>query len=163
LPSEIAARANENGWHKQVDHTSTMPWTARRIIKMLNNRHFIGDIRYGDTWIPGQHEPLVDLERCSKARMQTGSRRHGPKSKSKIHQIRFLKVLIPCPECGRKLSVSSKTRRRKGGGIILFSDYCCRSTSGQLVPKIVEFVTIDEANVKITVRLKPDALDYLMT
>ena len=69
----VVARANEKGWHKQVDHTSTMPRTARRIVELLNNRHYIDDIRYGDTWIPGQNEPLVDLEQYSQARMQIAS------------------------------------------------------------------------------------------
>ncbi len=33
----------------------------------------------------------------------------------------------------------------------------------QIVPKIVEFVTIDDASEKVTVKLKLDALDYLKT
>ena len=33
----------------------------------------------------------------------------------------------------------------------------------QLVPKILESVSIDEASGKAIVKLKPDVLDYLMT
>lgn len=39
-----------------------------------------------------------------------------------------------CPDCGRRLSVSSKSRQRKSGATILFSDYCCRSTSSGRPP-----------------------------
>jgi len=33
----------------------------------------------------------------------------------------------------------------------------------QLVPKILESVSIDEASETVIVKLKPDVLDYLMT
>ena len=134
LPSDIAARANERGWHKQQETASVTLWTARRIIELLNNRHYIGDIRYGDEWIPGQHQPLIDLELYSQARLKIASRRNERKSKVSVPQNRFLKGLILCPDCGRRLSVSSKSRQRKSGATILFSDYCCRSTAGGRPP-----------------------------
>ncbi len=195
------------GWCKQQGTTSATVWTARRIIELLNNRHYIGDIRYGKEWIPGQHQSLVDLELYSQARLKIASRRNERKSKLPTPQNRFLKGLILCPECGRKLSVSSKSRRRKSGATILFSDYCCRSTSGgrppcpgvrfkaalledgvikaigllsdsnaelaehwnqldlrqqrQLVPRIVESVSIDAERETITVTLKSDALEFM--
>jgi hypothetical protein len=173
----------------------------------LNNRHYIGDIRYVDEWIPGQHQPLVDLELYSHARLKIASRRNERKSKVSVPQNRFLKGLILCPDCGRRLSVSSKSRQRKSGATILFSDYCCRSTSrGRppcpgvrftatlleddvmkaikllsesnaelarhwnkldlpqqrlLVPRIVEYVSIDAVSETITVKLKSDALEFL--
>jgi site-specific DNA recombinase len=134
LPSDIAVRANERGWHKQQETATATLWTARRIIALLNNRHYIGDIRYGDEWIPGQHQPLIDLELYNQARLKIASRRNERKSKVSVPQNRFLKRLILCPNCGRRLSVSSKSRQRKSGATILFSDYCCRSTSGGLPP-----------------------------
>jgi hypothetical protein len=100
----------------------------------LNNRHYIGDIRYGDEWMPGQHQPLVDLELYSQARLNIASRRNARKSKVSVPLNRFLKGLVLCPSCGRRLSVSSKSRRRKSGATILFSDDCCRSTVGGHAP-----------------------------
>lgn len=137
LPSQIALMANQQNWSSnKAGEELKFAWTPRRILSLLNNRQFIGDIPYGNEWVPGQHEPLVSLEQFSAAQMQIEKRRN-PMGMTPIPSQKhkhFLKELVPCPSCGRTMSISTKINRRKGGVAHLRADYCCRSTAGGQPP-----------------------------
>ncbi len=136
-PSQIAASANQQQWSS--NHGSNEPkfgWTPRRILAILSNRQYIGDIPYDNEWIPGQHEPIVTLDLFSAAQIQIETRRIPMRRVSIPSQKHehFLKGLVQCPSCGRNMSVSTKINRRKGKVTLVRADYCCRSTAGGQPP-----------------------------
>jgi hypothetical protein len=58
-PSDLARLANMSEW---CDHNEeTGKWTARRILKLLRNRVYVGEILNGDSTLPGEHEAIVPV------------------------------------------------------------------------------------------------------
>jgi hypothetical protein len=65
-PSDLVGLANLQCWPDQNGETGK--WTARRILKLLNNRVYIGKILNGDSTLPGlfrEHNPANALKPCS--------------------------------------------------------------------------------------------------
>jgi site-specific DNA recombinase len=56
-PSDLAGLANLQHWPDQNGETGK--WTARRILKLLNNRVYIGEILNGGSTLPGAHQAIV--------------------------------------------------------------------------------------------------------
>jgi DNA invertase Pin-like site-specific DNA recombinase len=129
--AEIADVLNEGkGIPNEFEHNRS-PWTPRRISAVLSNRHYIGQIKYGDAWVKGLHEPIVDEQAFEQAHEQTARRRTTAKTDRRISSIaNSLRGLIDCPKCGRKLSVGTDVKQIDRLCEQVTAYYRCRSNAG---------------------------------
>lgn len=58
------AQALNNAGHRMVSkkHPEGYPWTKDTVTALLGNRFYLGQVRYGDVWLPGKHEAIIDQE-----------------------------------------------------------------------------------------------------
>lgn len=77
--------------------------------QMLKNRAYIGELRYNDEWLPGRHEPLIDLGTWK--RVRTMLDQHVYRS----HELTYAGELIECGHCGHPITGEAKTKRLKKG------------------------------------------------
>lgn len=122
LPTEIAQIADEEGW-------ATGPWSARRILKLLSNPTYTGDIRDGDGTLPGQHTTIVTRRVFDQARDQVQKRRSRTPGRSAPHFDWPLRGILMCGRCGRRMSPSVSGYRN-----LKYRYYRCRSTAGDMAP-----------------------------
>lgn len=130
-PSELARLANSSLWKNH--HNETGKWTPRWITKLLSNRAYIGEIRYGKSWLPGDHGPIVSQAVFDIVQNQLAQRRLRGNSRRKSGPSRFdffqLKGLLYCGQCLRPMSTSVSIR-----GSIRYRYFRCRSHAGGRPP-----------------------------
>lgn len=129
--AEIADALNEAKRKPNEFENNKSPWTPRRISAVLSNRHYIGQIKYGDAWVRGLHKSIVDEQIFEQAHEQTARRRTTAKTDRRISSIaNSLRGLIDCPKCGRKLSVGTDVKQidRLCKQVTVY--YRCRSNAG---------------------------------
>ena len=127
-PSDLAGLANLQRWPDQKGATGK--WTARRILKLLNNRVYIGEIRNGGSTLPGAHQAIVSITVFNEVQNLLASRRTSetkPRKKtdlsSRVHS--YLSGKLICGQCNRPMSTSISHR-----GPVRYIYYRCRSDSG---------------------------------
>jgi site-specific DNA recombinase len=127
-PSDLVGLANLQRWPDQKGETGK--WTARRILKLLNNRVYIGEIRNGGSTLPGAHQAIVSVTVFNEVQNLLTSRRTSetkPRKKSdpSSRVYSFLSGKLICGQCNRPMSTSISHR-----GPIRYIYYRCRSDSG---------------------------------
>jgi site-specific DNA recombinase len=127
-PSDLAGLANLQRLPDQKGETGK--WTARRILKLLNNRVYIGEIRNGGSTLPGAHQAIVSITVFNEVQNLLASRRTSetkPRKKtdpsSRVHS--YLSGKLICGQCNRPMSTSISHR-----GPVRYIYYRCRSDSG---------------------------------
>ncbi len=127
-PSDLAGLANLQRWPDQKGEPGK--WTARRILKLLNNRVYIGEIRNGGSALPGAHQAIVSITVFNEVQNLLASRRTSetkPRKKtdlsSRVHS--YLSGKLICGQCNRPMSTSISHR-----GPVRYIYYRCRSDSG---------------------------------
>ena len=127
-PSDMAGLANLGRW---PDHKGeTGKWTARRILKLLNNRVYLGEIPNGESTLPGAHRAIVTKSMFDAAQEALAGRRTsesaGDKTKRRNERsYANLSGKLICSHCNRPMSTSMSHR-----GSIRYLYYRCRSDSG---------------------------------
>ena len=127
-PSDLVGLANLQSWPDQRGETGK--WTARRILKLLSNRVYIGEIRNGGSTLPGAHQGIVSVTVFNEVQNLLASRRTSetkPRKKtdpsSRVYS--YLSGKLICGQCNRPMSTSISHR-----GPIRYIYYRCRSDSG---------------------------------
>jgi site-specific DNA recombinase len=129
--AEIADALNERKRKPNEFETNRSPWTPRRISAVLSNRHYLGQIKYRNTWVRGLHEPIVDEQSFEQAHEQTARRRTTAKTDRSISSItNALRGLVDCPKCGRKLSIGTDVKQIDRLCKQVTTYYRCRSNAG---------------------------------
>lgn len=131
-PSDLANLANLNRWK---DHNGNEgKWTARRITKLLRNPIYVGEIRWRDSTLPGEHEQIVKRQLFDAVQRQVMDRRTRTtrpgerKDQSNPYSAHLLGLLV-CGQCDRPMSTSVSHR-----GPIRYIYYRCRSQAGGRPP-----------------------------
>jgi site-specific DNA recombinase len=104
--------------------------SIRRILKLLNNRVYIGEILDGDSTLPGAHQAIVNISVFNKVQALLASRRTTetkPRKKTdpSCRVYAFLTGKLICGQCNRPMSTSISHR-----GPVRYIYYRCRSDSG---------------------------------
>ena len=127
-PSDLAGLAKLQSWPNQLGETGK--WTARRILKLLNNRVYIGEILNGSLTLQGAHQAIVSVTVFNEVQNLLASRRTSetkPRKKtdpsSRVHS--YLSGKLICGQCNRPMSTSISHR-----GPVRYIYYRCRSDSG---------------------------------
>jgi hypothetical protein len=127
-PSDMATLANLNRW---PDHNGeTGKWTARRILKLLNNRVYVGEMPNRSSTLPGTHPAIVNRTQFDKVQEIVASRRttntqRRNRSGLSNRTYSHLSGILICGQCNRAMSTSVSYR-----GPVRYLYYRCRSNSG---------------------------------
>lgn len=75
------------------------------VVNALNNRHYLGEIKQGEEWLPGLHEPLIAPELFEAAhRGRVPGRKRGRD---------LMSGRVVCGLCGRRMSVEENGQGQK--------------------------------------------------
>ncbi|MFN3194307.1 MAG: recombinase family protein [Aureliella sp.] len=131
-PSEIAAVANAQGWLDGKGRTGS--WIPGRIRDMLNNPVYAGEIRDGESTLPGSHQAMVSNTTFEAAQRQLEKRRTQKTQVRSMPAPAYLTGVVTCGSCNRPLSTSTSQRELRSTGKVLYRYYRCRSESGGRPP-----------------------------
>ncbi|WP_068267085.1 recombinase family protein [Rubripirellula obstinata] len=131
-PSELAGLANQSHWKDQNGNVGK--WTPRRILKLLSNRVYVGEIPDGDSTLPGAHQAIVSVAAFDAVQRELISRRtqQSPRGERRArggHKHAGLLGLLVCGGCHRPMSTSISHR-----GPVRYLYYRCRSNAGGVAP-----------------------------
>ena len=87
-------------------------WPPQSIGNVLRNRTFIGELRHGENWLPGAHEPVIDVELFEAAQRQLG-KRSTERAPAALRGDFVLTGVINCGLCGSAYVGTSGTSRTK--------------------------------------------------
>lgn len=91
---EVRAYLGEQGW----------PLSHSAVNRMLANRHYLGEVRFGELVNPKAHEPLVDIEvfdAVQKLRVPAGRY-------ARSERLLARQGILRCGTCGGRMSVSHR-------------------------------------------------------
>jgi site-specific DNA recombinase len=131
-PNELANLANLSDWKDQNGESGK--WTARRILKLLQNSTYVGKIHGTRSPLPGEHEAIVgvtvfDAVQQAIAARRTRAEKSGKRTRRKNpHEANLLGLLV-CGQCDRPMTTSVSHR-----GTIRYISYRCRSNAGGRPP-----------------------------
>ena len=90
--------------------------------RILRNRFYIGEIKWGDKFYPGKHRPLVDRRTFAICQdMLDGKVRRTTKQ----IKMPFASGLLTCQHCGSMITGERIKRKLKGGGVRVHDYYRC--------------------------------------
>lgn len=99
---------------------SRRPWAQARVLGILRNRVYLGEVHSHGVFYPGEHLPLVEREVFDQVQIQLASqnRRSRPRSPGGVILIRaspsyLLRGLLRCGSCSRLMTTA--TVRRENG------------------------------------------------
>jgi site-specific DNA recombinase len=105
----IATELNGRG----IPNRTGKPWAGYTIIRIIDNPCYTGDIAYGDIYVPGSHDPLIDRETFRRANEIADARGDKQTQRALSDSDYYLTGLITCPDCGHHyIGTSAKGRNR---------------------------------------------------
>ncbi|MBN1659195.1 MAG: recombinase family protein [Anaerolineae bacterium] len=111
---EVAGILNRAGYAPS-GRAKSGRWTREGVRYMLTNPFYIGLIRYGEEYFPGQHQPLIERELWDRVQAIRKKRGSGKGAGRKPDRVYLLSRLARCSDCGLRLtSQTSKGKGRKG-------------------------------------------------
>jgi len=75
------------------------------ILRMIENKAYIGMVNYHNDWLPGNHQPIIDKNKFEFANRLREANFSGVRG----YNV-FLKNLIFCAHCGRKMSTNTGSK-----------------------------------------------------
>lgn len=85
-------------------------WTTDSIRYMVNNRFYVGEVQYKGEWFPGNHEPLITVERWQAIQDIMASRQRVAAFKAnRVARFYLLGGLLKCAECGSPMRGEYRT------------------------------------------------------
>jgi site-specific DNA recombinase len=87
-------------------------WSPQAVANILRNRSFIGELRHGETWLPGAQDPVIDLALFEAAQRQL-EKRSAERAPATLRGEFVLTGVISCGHCGGAYVGTSGTSRTK--------------------------------------------------
>lgn len=131
-PSEIASLANLKRW--AGSQGAIGKWTSGRIRDLLNNPIYIGEIRNGDSTLPGTHQAIASKATFDAVQRHMESRRTQSTPTRSSSTSRSLTGIVICGTCNRPMSTSMSQRTLGTNASVQYRYYRCRSESGGRPP-----------------------------
>lgn len=79
------------------------------IHKILRDRAYVGEVRYGGVWHPGKHTPLIDRVTWDRVQVLLGDKVY------RAHEFTYGGQLLACGCCGRPVTGESVTKVTRAG------------------------------------------------
>lgn len=124
----IAETLNDRGLY----HNST-EWNDTTIRRLLDNRHYIGEVKYARKWYPGRHNPIIEKDVFNKAQKILKARADSYVGSNK-HSVPLTGFMF-CGCCGGKYHRQAWKKRKDGTYI---ENYMCYSRSKKSKKMIVD-------------------------
>lgn len=116
-----------------IIYTDRQPkFTRSTLHRILHNRIYVGEVRYGGTWHPGTFEPLVDRQTFQAVQSRLGA-------DFKVYrkpEITFAAGLMTCGHCGRTVTGEKKHKTSPDGTRRDYSYYRCARYAADGHPKV---------------------------
>ena len=80
-----------------------------KLYTILNDRSYIGDIKFRNQWYPGTHTPIIERRLWDRVQALLGHKVY------KQHQMTYASDLIKCGHCGSPITGERKTKMTKSG------------------------------------------------
>lgn len=132
---------------------SKLRFTRSKVAWILQDRSYIGEIRYKGEWWPGTHDHLVDA--ATWERVQTLRIR----GRYQAHELVYGGELITCGHCGHTITGEAVAKKLKGGGVRKHVYYRCAKYNASDHPRIrVKQAALDEQILTLfqTLRIPDD-------
>ena len=124
----IAGTLNDRGLYRRAT-----PWDDTTIRRLLNNRHYIGEVKFAGKWYPGRQNPIVDRDTFDTAQKILKIRSDSYVASNK-HSVP-LTGFIHCGCCGAKYHRQAWKKRQDG---TRDEFYMCYSRSKKVKKMIVD-------------------------
>ena len=123
-PYAITKFMNEHGY----THKSGV-WQDQTVRAILRHKTYIGYIHYGDEWLQGIHEPIIDQELFYEVQriLKKRSEQHEKFNRRAGKATTYLGGFIYCGQCGAKYSKNPIKQKRKNGSIYEYNKFSCNS------------------------------------
>lgn len=131
-PSDIASIANLQSWPNGKGAIGR--WSSGRIRDLLNNPVYVGEIRNGDSTLPGEHQAIVTEATFRSVQRYMQQRRTQKKPTRSEQRNAYLRGRVICGRCDRPMSTSTSQRSLGDRAKIQYFYYRCRSESGGRAP-----------------------------
>lgn len=92
-----------------VYRASTPRFNRTSIHNVLNDRSYIGEIRYRDAWYPGKQEPIIDRPTWNRVQSLLGI------GNNQSRTLTYAAGLIRCGHCGHQITGELKTKKTRRG------------------------------------------------
>lgn len=102
----IVARLHEEG---ATYRPSTPHFNRTSVHNVLNDRAYIGEIRYHDAWYAGKQEPIIDRLTWDRVQALLGV------GNNQSHTMTYAAGLIHCAYCGHQITGEIKSKKTKTG------------------------------------------------
>jgi site-specific DNA recombinase len=102
----VVARLHAEG---AVYRASSPRFNRTSVHNVLNDRSYIGEIKYRDGWYPGKQEPLVDRSTWNRVQslLSIGN--------NQSHTMTYAAGLMQCGHCGHQITGEVKSKQTKKG------------------------------------------------
>jgi DNA invertase Pin-like site-specific DNA recombinase len=98
-------------------------FSESKLYSILNDRAYIGEVKFRGKWHPGRHDPLIDMETWSRVQVLLGEKVY------RSHQMLYAGGLITCGHCGLPISGEVKEKQTKNGTKEYIYYRCSRYTA----------------------------------
>ena len=87
---------------------STPRFPRTSLYTILRDRCYIGEVRYGENWFPGKHEPIVERTTWDRVQVLLGNKTY------RSHELTYAGGLIRCGYCGNLITGELVTKKKTG-------------------------------------------------
>ncbi|WP_197454739.1 recombinase zinc beta ribbon domain-containing protein [Stieleria varia] len=108
---------------------NTGRWTTTRVLKLISNRTYLGEIPNGESTLPGEYAPIVKPDVFDRAQQHIVERRTRKPGRRENPQEFLLRGILVCGWCERPMTTSYSHHRN-----IRYLYYRCRSQAGGRPP-----------------------------
>lgn len=112
----IAVGLNEDG----IPGAGARGWSPQSVSRVLRNRAFVGEVLHRDTWHPGAHDPIVDLDQFEAAQAIADKRAADTSAAAARRGEFVLTGTIRCAHC-RSAYVGTSGTGRSGQAVRYYS------------------------------------------
>ncbi|ABD13339.1 Recombinase [Frankia casuarinae] len=103
----IASVLNNRGLRTTVGG----PWSGHKILRMLDNRAYLGELTFREITVEGTHEPIIDEETFDAAQKILTERSEETSRRASNPSDYYLTGRMRCPQCGTALIGTRATGR----------------------------------------------------
>ena len=116
LKSPTAARKKlEAEGFKKLNHN--------RVVRILQNRLYLGEVSFKKEWFQGTHEPIISTELFNQAQQTFEENRVASFTKSK-KKLFTGKIICGC--CGENYAIQYSSKTTSSGRVVNYHNYVCR-------------------------------------
>lgn len=145
-------------FHAIMDHMQAAGYTtaygkfaaggASRIPAILENRAYIGDIKYMGQWYPGKHDPIIDRVTFQRAQDKLAEYRAALDAhrRQPYQAGHLLTGLLFCGECGARWAFHTCSYKAKDGSRRHYDTYTCYTRNAHKTQRRAERCSLQPWN-----------------